>query len=71
VAAFVVGRHLAVLFLDDLRFALQPHVDLVFGVLEVLYLKPLLAALGGEQCSLVHQVLEVGPENPACPWPRS
>ena len=59
-AAFMIGRGLAVLFADHLGLALQTHIYLVLGVFEVHHLQLFLAALGGQQRGLVDQVLEVG-----------
>jgi cell division protease FtsH len=60
VAALVVSGGFTVLLPDDLGLALQAHVDLVLGVLEIGHLQAFLAALGGQQGGFVDQVFQVG-----------
>ena len=60
VAGLVVGGQPPVLLADHDVLALEPHDDLVFGLLEVLAFHRRLVAAGGHQGRLVGQVGDVG-----------
>src|SRR5215510_4140254 len=61
VARLVIGDRPLLGVTDDYRSALDPHQDLVLGVLEVRHLDGLLVLSRGEEGGLVDEVREVGP----------
>src|SRR5206468_1247167 len=61
VARLVIGDRPLLGVTDDHRPPLDPHQDLVLGVLEVRHLDELLVLSRGEEGGLVDEVREVGP----------
>ena len=59
VACLMVGSQAALLVGDDVALLLRAHHDLDGGFLDLLFGDGLLALTGGQQCSLVHEVLQI------------